>query len=481
MSTRPKRVSYFLLSIITIGILFSPFAAYADQLITGPTVFPPPVPLLITAYEMKTGGVDVALMEIYSLDDTVIDMTQFSIIDETNGRSLQFSARGTPGYILPDTHVVLSADGVIEDDRATYRIDGWQQTDDALSPVAVKTMSIEREGYKPADVAIKASNTAWFRTYNTSSYSTSSSLSTDVFKGETRILFDDGLYVAPAEAQGLEVSEVYAYASDCSPFQFETDSLCSDFIELHNNSTTTVLDLSDLVLRTDSNSSSRSVSNTFTLSGVLAPDDYLLINRTDDGGQISLTNTGGYIWLEDAWGLVVPYNTMMTEWPSISSDLQGYSYVGGDGVWQWTARPTPGDANIHVEPTVAPAVCDEGYERNLATNRCRKIVSTTSTLTPCMEGQERNPATNRCRSIASAVAELIPCDEGYERNPATNRCRKAQSASVPSVPFAVEPVDVDTPIWQWWVGGAIAAGLAGYAVWEWRHELGKLWSRISKR
>lgn len=477
-NVRMRVVRYRVAIVVCLLSALMPLGVYADQIVSVRTSFPPTVPLLITAYEMKPGGVDVALIEVYNTSDAPIDLVQYSLQDTTNNRTLQISPRGVAGYLLPDAHVVMAADGMVKDNRTTYRIDGWQSK--TGTPAAVKTISVTREGYKSADITIKTVDTVWFRTYNTSSYSTSSSLSTDVFKGDTRSLFDDGLYVVPREPSGLEVSEVYAYASDCSPF--DTSVLCGDYIELHNASSDSTIDLTDLVLRTDSSSSSRASSNTFTLDGELVPGDYLLVNHTDDGGPISLTNSGGYIWLEDAWGMVVPYQTIMTEWPSIPSSQQGYGLMyGDDGVWQWTTTPTPGAPNTLTVSALVLTVCPEGKYLNPDTGRCRTIEEAVSELAACEEGYERNPSTNRCRKIVAATSTLTQCAEGQERNPATNRCRKVQSTAIPAAPFAPAAVATEVPVWQWWMGGVIGAALIGYAVWEWRRELARVWQRVVKK
>jgi len=471
-------------------------AAFAEPVTTDTTLLPT-APLMITSYQTTQTGNDVRYIELYYSGDELVDLSSWKVYDVANARSLQVST-SYAGYVRPDTHVVMARSGEVS--GASYRIDSWLTT--PATPATIKTLTtlqLIHEVYRSVDLTVKANGAQQIRNYGASSYLTTFT------EGASRPLFDDGLYAAPASPAGLEVSEVYAYASDCSPL--DTSVLCGDYIELHNTSDTLV-DLTDLVLRTDSSSSSRTVSNTFALTGVLQPDSYLTIDKTDDGARISLTNSGGYIWLEDAWDSHA-YAEYMIQWPAASSGEQGLSYMRDEaGKWAWTTTPTPGTINTLSAPVVVIAecpagkyrspetgycrtieeavselaTCEEGYERNPTTNRCRKITATSIVGSiACGEGQERNPATNRCRSIASAVAELIPCDEGYERNPATNRCRKVQSTAVPSAPFAIEPVAADAPIWQWWAGGAIAAGLAGYAVWEWRHELGKLWSRVSKR
>ncbi|MEO5949501.1 MAG: hypothetical protein ABIP74_03785 [Candidatus Saccharimonas sp.] len=496
MSTRLPRVRFFLMSIFIMILCLPPPNALAE-LTTTDTLLLPNAPLIITAYQTAAGNNDVRYVEIYNSGNELVDLSDWQVYDVANARVLTFST-SFAGYLRPDTHIVMARVGEVS--NASYVITGWNAT--GSTPAILKTLTmlqLMHDGYRSADLTVKANGAEQIRNYGVSSYLTTFT------EGVSRSLFDDGLYSAPASPLGIEVSEIYPYSSDCSPLDLST--LCGDYIELHNTSNAPI-DLTDFVLRTDSSSSARTSSNTFTLGGILASDGYLAITQTDDDGRISLTNSGGYIWLEDTWDTHA-YSEFMTQWPSASSNEQGYSYMKNDvGAWGWTTMPTPGTQNVFSAPIVVLAACsegkyrspetgrcrtieeavnelascEEGYERSPITNRCRKVtLATGSSLTPCSEGQERNPLTNRCRSIASAVAELMPCDEGYERNPATNRCRKAQSVAVPSAPFAVEPVSSNPPVWQWWTGGAIAASLLGYAGWEWRHEIVKAWTRIIKR
>ena len=272
--------------------------------------------------------------------------------------------------------------------------------------------------------------------------------------------------------------------------------LCGDYVKLYNPTATSIL-LEGLVLRTDSSSSSRTTSNTITLSEEIAPGGYYLVWQTDTGSRLSLTNSGGYIWLEDSYGLV-RYESTLAHYESAGSSLQGYAYArDGNGDWQWTSTPMPESVNVITAPAAAAceegkyrnpetgrcrtleetinalAACEEGYERSPTTNRCRKIASNETVLTPCREGQVRSPETNRCRSIASEVVDLLPCAEGYERNPATNRCRKVQSGEVLSAAYPVEPYDqAATGSATLWVVGGIAALALSYGIWEWRREIG---------
>lgn len=75
------------------------------------------------------------------------------------------------------------------------------------------------------------------------------------------------------------------------------------------------------------------------------------------------------------------------------------------------------------------------------------------------------------------MAELLPCDEGYERNPDTNRCRKvlgttsdAASADRMSNIAGLEAKQAENP-WGWITAGMIGLCALGYAGYEWRSEL----------
>lgn len=489
-----KFARYCLSAIILIGFLLPQTSTAIDS---GATSILPTIPLMITAYKTSMDGKDLDYLEVYNGGKTLARLQDWSILDIVNGgRQLNIDT-SFDGWMLPGTHLVASRDGLVS--GASFTITGW--SDVATNPMG--SLRIARDGFRNLDVNLSASNHGndMVRTYNIDSYSTAANPFVINNRLSPHKLFDDGLYMAPS-APGIIVAEIYPYSSSCSPF--DDSVLCGDYIKLYNPTPSTIT-LDDMVLRTDSSSASRTASNTFTLSGELASGEYKTIFTTDSGARLSLTNSGGYVWLEDLYGLEI-YHDTLARYESAGSSLQGYSFaLADDDTWQWTSTPQPHGDNIITAPVEAPCpegkyrnpetnrcrsledtlnaltACEEGYERNPTTNRCRKIVDAgSSTLTPCKEGQERNPATNRCRSIASAVAELLPCDEGYERNPTTNRCRKVSSGEIPEAPFAVERIETQAPAWQWWVGGVILGGIAGYAIWEWRREIAKLLSRRKK-
>lgn len=470
-------------------------SASAEEIITTPTEPQLTVsPLVITSYKTRNNGTDIEFVQIYNDSDSLQDLSQWTLTDSENNRSAIIAEK--VGYIEPGTHVIIAQSGV---QNATYNMEGWSQL--AITPKIIKSLVLTNPMYKSHTSIVGGALDAWLmRNATTSGYSTSTTAA--VFGTPYQPLFDDGLYVSPSAPAGLQVVEIYPYASVCDPL--DDSILCGDYIKLMNNSGAP-MELSGYVLRTDSSSSSRTNANAFDLSryGVVNQGDYLLISQTDTGGKISLTNSGGYVWIEDAWGLE-QFPETMTRYESAGSSLQGYGYARDEsGNWRWTSTPMPGGANVITLPPTqecpegkylnpetnrcrsledtlsALASCDEGSERNPATNRCRKVTTASSTQTPCKEGQVRSPETNRCRSIASEVADLIPCNDGYERNPATNRCRKVAVAGSETVKYPVEPYKQGgASMATWWVMGGIGTLALGYGVWEWREEIGTAGGRL---
>ncbi len=67
-----------------------------------------------------------------------------------------------------------------------------------------------------------------------------------------------------------------------------------------------------------------------------------------------------------------------------------------------------------------------------------------------------------------------PCKPGYERNPATNRCRKvAHKATTGQAGYAPQATTDQSSgnIASWVALGGLGAVALGYAGWEWRHEI----------
>ena len=466
--------------------------------------------LIISAYQREADGQDIALLEMYNDSAAPIDVQSWRItgVFGTNGVSADMVLKQRfSGVLSPKSHVVIDAGAGIS--NASFEMEKWStmKPDGILTSLIMTTPGGSTFEYplkftEPTKTAPPRYDELWRRTPIQSGYSSS----LNSFSTSTPTVYDDGLYIAPI-VPPVRIVEVYPYAVDCSPF--DTARTCADYVKLHNPTNHAVA-LDEYVLRTDSASEGRTSANTIMLEGItIPPGGYYTISRTDDERTLSLTNSGGYVWLEDIWA-TVRYEETLTRYEYAGMREQGLAWaLVQDGVWTWTSTPTPEGANSitnvdlsgesladcpagkyrnpetnrcrSIEEAVnALAACPEGQERNLVTNRCRSIaLLAKATLTPCKEGQERNPETNRCRSIASAVAEMLPCDEGWERNPDTRRCRKIKNDTMPAAAFPVEPVAASVQsVATWWILGGVGVLALGYAGWEWRHEIAEFLRKI---
>lgn len=498
-----------------------------SALSTTPTDFLQEIPLQVSAYgwslkdqsqayDSTTNPHILRYIQLYNDSDTpiAIDDWQF-VIEDTNGTLVETEVTlgsSAQGWLAPNQHVVAGRDSFVT--GATYSINNEvsliNMTTATSSKVKLLVRSRANANYRPSEHVFRldsasSSGSYWQRSFSSTGEGYTSSFM--ALGGVPTQLFDDGLYSVPPSPDA-KVVEIYPYSSTCAPN--DSNALCGDYIKLHVGQN---VDMSQYVMRTSSSSTERTSSNTIWLGG----DNYqpnsagfVTVNLTDDGDLLNLTNGGGYVWLEDLYGLEI-YNVTMSSYPSAGSTYQGWSWaLDNQSMWQWTSTPQPGLDNLITRPVepVCPegkylnpesgrcrtieeaintlAACPEGQTRNPSTNRCRQNVSASSNLQPCGEGQERNPLTNRCRSIASAVAELLPCDEGEERNPLTNRCRKVTGIlAATDVNNAIEGAtnssDDSSPVWGWALVGVATAGVAGYGIYEWRQEIIKAWQSFRAR
>lgn len=487
-------LAMFAVSLVGVAPVFA-------ELVPVPTDQRPHVlPVIITAYSPRADG--LAFVQIYNTSSELVQLDGMNlnyVTAETVPRSGILTQLG--GFLKPKTHVLVSVDS------ATLPGGMVSYAEFLFAPVGapVKNISITSNGFLPAttpkDLKYAASDHGkiFARTYNTDSYSTAATALDNELVGS---LYFDRLYEMPGAPQ-LKIVEIYPYASDCAPNDISV--FCGDYVKLHNPTNATV-NLGDIVLRTDSSSASSTTSNTFYLGQDVPAGGYLTVWLNDNGDRISLTNSGGYIWLDDVWDVdSQPYSETMTRYGSAGSSQQGHAWAEDEtGTWRWTSAPQPNAPNVFpaevaaatttadlascpagkyrnpetnrcrtIEEAVSElAACEEGKERNPATNRCRSIASTASTvLAPCEEDEERNPATNRCRKAQSGTT-LTPCQTGYERNPATNRCRKIVGSSPVATPAAAVQSSGSSMLTTALLVTA-GIGAAGYGVYEWRSEIGR--------
>lgn len=253
-----------------------------------------------------------------------------------------------------------------------------------------------------------------------------------------------------------------------------------EFVELYNPGDTSIL-LDDYVLVLSGSS-----IKTYPLRGMsaLGPHEFRSLYDVEIGFSLTNTALSVAIWSSD--GQVIDEGTSYED----AKDDMAWARFGD--VWQYTAQPTPGSANeigvtttakvvtASTSPTLKP--CAANQYRNPETNRCKLVASVTTALTPCAPGQYRNPETNRCKKLETVAASLVPCDSGYERNPETNRCRKVASGIIPAADYALVPIETTQKVGvdSYVLVGVIVLTI-GYAAWEWREEITKLYQTIVKR
>ena len=463
-------------------------------------------PLLITSiHTAKNAG----FIELHNQGSAPVKLSSWTL--RYSGIDSEVDIHLPDSWLLPDNFVVLSENGLVAGTIGFPVLAfGPAETVQSAELIDGTGTSVSRLSALPADLTSK-----WYQRKSTGI--------SGVFVGDfsaataSTKLRHTPLYNAPVSHPVVRVVEVYSHASNCAPN--DAAAVCSDYVKLYNPSDSP-LDLRDYRLRSDSGSSLS--GNAFHLDnyGLVPPGSYMDIRMRDDGSAMSLTDDGGYVWIEDAEG-VERYDETIVQYPSASSTTKiGWAWaLDGSGQWQWTSMPSPSASNSFpvpgqggsvetsslsscpvgkyrspdtnrcrtVEETInALATCDEGSERNPETNRCRKTATLASaTLAVCEVGQERNPETNRCRKVAGAStgAGLTPCKAGQERSPETNRCRKIETASTAAItdPPGAQGFDA--------VGG-IALGIVGlaavsYGAFEWRSEIvaafGRLLAAIGKK
>lgn len=510
------RIFSALFTIISI-CLFGMATVYADPI--GSVVPPAPPaqvltvsPIVITASSSGSNGPQ--FVQLYNNSDTIQDLHGWRLAYFANSADLEYELTLAlfDTWLQPRGYVVVAAEGAVTGADSTYTtpIDIATQ----IAPLPTRTFRLvapTEAAIAPVTLAPTAIAPQWQE--RNKSTTTGKYLETYTVKTGLAQLVGGGLYVPLEDTAGLQIVEILANARSCSPLETALD--CGDYVKLYNSSAVPI-ELSDYRLRTDSGGSKSSSSNTFSLNGQLAPGAYLTIRLKDSKEPLSITNDGGYVWLEDTYG-VHTYEPII-DYPDTSSKPgQSWALDAQSAAWKYM-QPAPDTINYWPppEPAVlavsvtttsssstsnALADCGEGRERNPETNRCRTVVTAaSSTFTPCAPGQERNPETNRCRSIVVAAATLTPCGPGQERNPETNRCRSILTAASTTTPapcppgqernpetnrcrkistsaFAnvaaitdVESVEQPSPTSWLLAGGAVFAAV-GYGIYEWRMDI----------
>lgn len=420
-------------------------------------------PVIITAYSLSVGVPEY--VELFNSSSQPINLSEWRL--EFVAASGVVSLVELDSWIAPSNYIIV-ADASVDNADFSYEL----AANGAVEPKSLRLVpsgmfashevAIGKDGYYQRKISTSTGN--YLSTFETTA---------------TPTLYGGGFYDFPQNTP-LRFSEILANPKTCSPLDESLD--CEDYAKIYNPSSMSI-DLSKYRLRVGYKGQTASSSNTYKLSGEVQPGHFAVLVNDIDGKPISITNSGGFVWLEDTYG-VVRYDETIQSYEDASASSkkgQAWAYDSNDGMWKWTTHPTPDDApSTFPTPVVQSkslktktyAPCKTGQYRSPETNRCRNISSlTTSSLKPCLANQYRSPETNRCRNFASAAtSSLKPCAPGQERNPATNRCRKSTS-DIPQSAFSVEPVaDAGKAFAGWWALGGVGTLAVGYGIWEWRHE-----------
>jgi hypothetical protein len=423
-------------------------------------------PVIITGYSFH--GPRVSYVQLFNTSDEVVNLDGWQLSYKITGQTDPVVIASLHGLLKPSNYIVAADSSFM-----TSADFGYTLNIPAAVTANASTISLDAPtSYLPHAVTLKfdAHSDYWQRNISTS---TGNYLTTFAYfvPPSPFTLYGGGLYEYPGQT-GLQVSEILANPRACSPLDTAGD--CQDYVKLYNP-TGQPIHLDQFRLRSGYQGQTSTASNTFSLNGTIEPGHYAII-------PASITNSGGFIWVEDAYG-IKRYDNTVLEYPDASSDIkkgQAWAYDASDGQWKWTIQPTPADSpNVFPAPIVKVTAttsstkpCREDQYRSEDTNRCRSLASlVTATPAPCDDDQERNPVTNRCRKIATAASQLAPCKEGQERNPDTNRCRNVVS-SVPAADFAIEPIaETGKAFTGWWALGGIGTLAVGRGLWEWRGEM----------
>lgn len=480
-------------------------AAQPTVINVGPTPPPSTAPdLLITTFASAAAASPIDYLEIYNQSDIPINLHgwsfQLTIDGKTAGTCTPLTSTVVfpEGWILSKKYLTFqrAVSSPVDSPTIAFTIDDATLSSCSAAKLTGLSLvapngSVEQAvpfSLAPPAISDTTNTVQQHKQRNNSPSSTrtiTGTLLTDDYKPITGTitLNSDPLYTPPVDVAGLQILEVLPNARSCSPL--ETDPTCSDYVKLYNP-TDLPIDLALYRLRVGAKGQSESVTNTLTWGSsvdpandelLLPPHQYFMLITRNDGQPLSITDSGNYIWLEDAYGTTM-YQPVI-QYPDASSGTKiGQAWAYNGTTWQWSSSPQPNGANYFPPVVLSDSTsvttmsilkpCADNQYRSPDTNRCNTVTTAIATLTSCGPNEERNPDTNRCRAIATAT-QPTPCPAGSERNPDTNRCRKVSVAAAANAVKDVAAPNIDT---NGWFVAILATGLAAaYGIYEWRQDI----------
>lgn len=293
--------------------------------VSPPTPLLPQSPLVISAYSFEQSGLP-NYIEIYNNSSTAQPVAEWSLAFEWGDRA---GAQATTApyamaiadyqgvYFAPGSYTVVSFDRTV--DGAHVQVDGLM-----VEPLNyINKVALRHDAYRPYERTMAASVTQSPMRLNqgASGYTTA-------YVAENRSSLSATEWYEPLVSSPLRIVEVFPNALTCSPF--DQDSLCSDYVKLYNDSDEPV-DLGMVRVRTSGANASAA------MAGVLPGRSFVSL-------PLNLTNSGGWVWVEDAYG-VVRYDATIVQYADGGGKKgQAWSYDESAAEWRWSAYPTPHDA-----------------------------------------------------------------------------------------------------------------------------------------
>lgn len=258
----------------------------------------------------------------------------------------------------------------------------------------------------------------------------------------------------PSQCQKLVITELLSY--------YETTK-AEQFIELYNSGSEQIL-LDGCRIKYK--------NKEYGLSGIVKPEEYMVYYPVEFSLTKNPTNENTLEIIDADGQSIYRMNYPNGQRKGAAYAMVGYDAVGME-IWRVTYAPTPGTGNNYQEYRT----CEAGKVINETTGNCVKVTSITEKV--CKEGYYLNILTGRCKKIETETEKV--CKEGYYLNPETGRCRKIVENN--SADYGIEPEKFEEKssfVALYAVIGVIGIGMA-YLVYEFRHQIVKVWQRIVRR
>lgn len=382
-------------------------------------------------YNLPAGKNSGELVELINLSDSELDLSGISIVYVSKPTTSSPEGKSTTLYSFPNGAAFVGESILLRYANSPEATDGAQDlTYDATSLAMSGSLKIVHADDSETGAETAISSICWLGgeeclpTFSTTVKSRS--YTTIILDDETgeyihaqtyQPTYDPdspGLYLPPendqeedASASSTEKKDISTSDSTktpvCSGLEFSeiltyyTDSPSEQFIEFYNSSSHDI-PLGDCHLRYKNKAYPLS-----TTLETLTPNSYFIYHPT-----VTLTKnptTANLYELLDADNSVVDSLSL----PHGQKKSTSYSLISRESddseLWQVTFSPTPGAANSYQE------------------------------FRTCPTGKIINPLTGNCVNDTDDDDEPAPCQEGYERNPETGRCRKIKQNSGTDYPL----------------------------------------------